>query len=314
MSLQSYIIFLLFSICLLLKSNTRVVYNKKQSMKTFNTIKDLQKYINQLKYVQNKSIGIVPTMGALHKAHISLLHASQKDNDVTVCSIFVNPTQFNNEEDLKNYPNTIKNDLKLLEIGGCDILFIPSVEEIYPQKVSLKLFFGTIETELEGKHRPGHFNGVGIIISKLFNIVKPNRAYFGEKDFQQLAIIKKLNADLGFGVEVVGCSTLREENGLAISSRNFRLSENGKNVASVLYEILSQVKLDILNGLDVRDILEKEKNNISKNTEVDLEYLEVVDSITCLPEYSPKQNQRLNIATAAFVEGVRLIDNISFHL
>ena len=281
-------------------------------MKIIKTVKEIKEYLTELKYLHDKSIGLVPTMGALHEAHLSLIRASKNDADISVCSIFVNPTQFNNVEDLKNYPNTLEKDLDKLEKAHCDVVFLPSVEEIYAKKTILNFDFGTIVSGLEGKHRPGHFNGVALIISKLFNIVEPDKAYFGDKDFQQLAVIRCLNEDLGFGVEVVGCETLREKNGLAMSSRNLRLSPEAKSKAAILFENLNKVKEEILNGVEVHTAVLKATNSISSNASLNLEYLEVVDGISICPVSKVKKGQKLNIAIAAFIEEVRLIDNIAF--
>ncbi|MTI37996.1 pantoate--beta-alanine ligase, partial [Fulvivirga lutimaris] len=195
-------------------------------MQIFRDISSLQLSLNELK-LERKTIGLVPTMGALHDGHAALLKASLAENDVTVCSIFVNPTQFNNDEDLKNYPRTYEEDIEFLKSFECDIVFNPSAEEMYPKSPSLKFNFADLEQSMEGSYRPGHFNGVAIVVSKLFNIVNPDRAYFGQKDLQQYRIISQLVEDLSYNIELRQIPIKRDENGLALSSRNKRLSTSG---------------------------------------------------------------------------------------
>ena len=207
----------------------------------FKSINKLNKEVNF-----KASVGFVPTMGALHKGHLSLLHASSKNNDLSIASIFVNPTQFNKREDLDNYPRTLEHDLVLLEKNLCDVVFIPSIDEIYTNGVSSQHFdFDGLENEMEGKYREGHFNGVGTIVKKLFEIVLPTNAYFGEKDFQQLQIIRKLVKKLTLKVNVISCATHRETNGLAMSSRNSRLTSQERDAASIIFQILCEVKTKI---------------------------------------------------------------------
>ena len=208
-------------------------------MKIVNSIKELKSYLAEEKR-NNKQIGFVPTMGALHDGHLSLVERCVKENDVCVVSVFVNPTQFNDKHDLETYPRTLDKDCTLLEPVGCDYVFAPSAEEMYPEPDTRTFDFGTVSAVMEGARRPGHFNGVCQIVSKLFDAVKPHRAYFGEKDFQQLAIIREMVRQMKFDLENVGCPIVREEDGLALSSRNARLSsderENALNISRTLFK------------------------------------------------------------------------------
>ena len=209
-------------------------------MRVFETILSLQKEITSLK--KNNSIGFVPTMGALHKGHLSLIKQAKLENNIVVVSIFVNPTQFDNKADLDKYPSTLENDLKLLKKVHCDLVFVPSVKEIYSEYIQSESFnFGGIENEMEGKFRDGHFNGVGTIVKRLFTIVKPNNAYFGEKDFQQLQIIKKLVEIEKLPIEIIGCKIFRENDGLAMSSRNTRLEPAYRDVAPFIFKTLKKI-------------------------------------------------------------------------
>ena len=208
-------------------------------MKVIHTIEDLQAGLSVLK-AQGKKVGLVPTMGALHAGHASLVKRSVNENDVTVVSVFVNPTQFNDKNDLVKYPRTLEADCKLLEDCGATLVFAPSVEEMYPEPDTRQFGYAPLDTVMEGAFRPGHFNGVCQIVSKLFDAVKPHRAYFGEKDFQQLAIIREMVRQMKFDLEIVGCPIVREEDGLALSSRNARLSsderENALNISRTLFK------------------------------------------------------------------------------
>ncbi len=222
-------------------------------MKVFKTKKELKTYFKEFRS-ENSKIGFVPTMGALHKGHLSLLEKSIENNDITIASIFVNPTQFNKKEDLENYPRTLESDLSLLESISCDVVFIPSVKEIYTNTVTSSHFnFDGLETLMEGKYREGHFNGVGTIVKKLFEIILPTNAYFGEKDFQQLQIIRKMVEKTALDVTVVCCATHRETSGLAMSSRNARLTTEEKEAATIIYKTLQEVKKKI-NHLPLTDI------------------------------------------------------------
>jgi len=278
-------------------------------MKIINSIIKLKSELLPLK---NSTIGFVPTMGALHDGHLSLIEKSKKENDFTICSIFVNPTQFNNKEDFEKYPNTINEDTKLLEKQNCDFLFLPSSKEIYSSKSILKFDFGNLENTMEGRFRPGHFSGVALIVSKLFNIVNPTKAYFGQKDFQQLAIIKQLVIDLSFDVEVISCPTIREKNGLAMSSRNERLSKHEKHESSIIHNSLqlAKTKLLSLKKTDIIDI-KAEIELQFENSNLQLEYLEIVSSTSLEPILTNENLNNTTICIAAFCGNVRLIDNIT---
>lgn len=281
-------------------------------MKVFKTKKELKMYLSEFRS-ENATIGFVPTMGALHKGHLSLLHASSKNNDLTIASIFVNPTQFNKREDLDNYPRTLEHDLVLLEKNLCDVVFIPSIDEIYTNGVSSQHFdFDGLENEMEGKYREGHFNGVGTIVKKLFEIVLPTNAYFGEKDFQQLQIIRKLVKKSTLKVNVISCATHRETNGLAMSSRNSRLTSQERDAASIIFQILCEVKNKIgktpLKAIDQWVSEQFEKHPLFK-----LEYFTIANEETLkkISEISPQKNYRAFIAV--YAREVRLIDTISLN-
>lgn len=251
-------------------------------------------------------------MGALHEGHISLVDASIKDNDVTVASIFVNPTQFNNPEDLLKYPRTLEADCAMLEQAGCTAVFAPSVEEMYPEKSSLLINFGTLESVMEGASRPGHFNGVGIVVSKLFHIVSPHRAYFGQKDLQQVSIIKRLVSDLAFNLELIVCPTIRETDGLAMSSRNRRLNNAERNIAPHIYRILEEAKQSLLAGKDITETVSAASSAFNAIPEFKLDYFEVADVKTLQPIATVGAVGTNAICVAAFLGPVRLIDNVVF--
>lgn len=278
-------------------------------MKIFDTIIDTQNY---LKSNLEKTIGFVPTMGALHEGHIALIKKSTVENDLTVCSIFVNPTQFNNPEDLKKYPRTLEEDCKMLDEAGCDIVFAPSAEEMYPTLPQLKLNFGYLEEIMEGKFRPGHFNGVGIVVAKLFNIVKPTRAYFGQKDIQQVAVINRLIKDLSFDLQMVVCDTIRENDGLAMSSRNRRLSAEARALAPKIFESLKLGEQLLLEGNSI-EIVKNEIIDFYKNYPAfELEYYEITNFETLESTTEYNQKNKTAIIIAAHLGGVRLIDNYIF--
>ena len=279
-------------------------------MKVFKTQKKLRRYFKEF-YSENATIGFVPTMGALHKGHVSLIEESLRNNDITIASIFVNPTQFNKKEDLENYPRTIKSDLNLLEKVHCDVVFIPSVSEIYTNTISASHFnFDGLESEMEGRFRKGHFNGVGTIVKKLFEILQPTNAYFGEKDFQQLQIVRKMVEKNHLSVAVVGCSTFREDDGLAMSSRNKRLTDDERNAASIIYKILKKTA-EKIQTQSIDDIKKWVSNEFKKHSFFELEYFviaeeETLENATIL---SPKKQYRAFIAV--YANTIRLIDNIS---
>ena len=280
-------------------------------MEVFTSIQGLRSFLNQQRSL-NKSIGLIPTMGALHEGHISLLNNAKSENDITVCSIFVNPTQFNNSEDLAKYPRTLEQDCNMLEVAGCSAIFAPSVDEMYPEPPVMTFNFGTLETVMEGASRPGHFNGVGIVVSKLFNIVQADRAYFGQKDLQQVSVIRQLIADLAFPVKLVICPTVREVSGLAMSSRNQRLSTQEKNQASNIYQILTASKDALLNDEEVETVKEAAIKKFAALPEFTLDYIDIVDIKTLLPVSKINTAGSTAICVAAFLGPVRLIDNIVF--
>lgn len=263
---------------------------------------------------REQSLGLVPTMGALHDGHLQLVRKSLEDNDCTVVSIFVNPLQFNSKEDLDKYPRTFEEDLTILKEEGVDYVFSPSDEEFYKNEPIIKIDFGSLETVLEGEHRPGHFKGVGLVVSKLFNVISPNRAYFGLKDLQQYLLIKQMGKDLSFPVEVVGVDTIREKSGLAMSSRNRRLSDEGLKVASNIYRTLLTIKEDILSKENLEDSLVKGRAILERIGGIQVEYLEVVDGSTLEALVDIQGKDELAICFAGYVEGIRLIDNLYLRL
>lgn len=263
---------------------------------------------------QNKTIGLVPTMGAIHDGHLSLLEKSLLDNDCTVVSIFVNPTQFNNAEDLEKYPRNLERDVKTIEsLSDQIVIFAPSVTEIYQNNtVSESFSYDGLEFEMEGAQRPGHFDGVGTVVKKLFEIIRPNQAYFGEKDFQQLQIVKKMVEKTGLNVKVVGVSIHRELSGLAMSSRNERLSAQGLEQATYLYQVLLEAKkrFDSENPVKVQQFVESEFKN---NPNFDLEYFTIADEATLKSVIEKEAGHKYRGFLVAHLEGVRLIDNISLN-
>ena len=253
-------------------------------------------------------VGFVPTMGALHQGHISLVERAVRENETVVVSIFVNPTQFNNISDLELYPRTLEADLKLLEATGCRYVFAPSVEEIYPEPDNRKFDFGNLGMAMEGQFRPGHFNGVAQVVSRLFSIVEPSKAYFGLKDFQQLAIIREMVRQLHLPVEIVPCEIVREQGGLAMSSRNERLSAEGRRNASRIYQVLSGSE-NLTGSFSVADLAAWITREINKNPFLSVEYVEIVDETTLGKVIHWQQPGRKVVCVAVWCENVRLIDN-----
>ena len=256
----------------------------------------------------HKSIGFVPTMGALHAGHLSLVEPCRKENCITVVSIFVNPTQFNDKNDLANYPRAFQEDLNLLTSAGCDVVFAPSVEEMYPEEDTRVFDFGLLDKVMEGAHRPGHFNGVAQIVSRLFDVIQPDRAYFGEKDFQQLAIIRRMVAMLNKPVQIVGCPIVRETDGLAMSSRNVLLTaeqrQNAPVIARTLYACRKKISATPLNDLK-KWVTEQIDNTPGLRTE----YFDIVDRNT-LQTAAQYKEDALQGCIAVHAGTVRLIDNI----
>jgi len=280
-------------------------------MEVFTSIPSLKNFLLQQR-LQNKSIGLVPTMGALHEGHISLIENAKTQNDIVVCSIFVNPTQFNNPEDLAKYPRTLEEDCAMLEKAGCSAVFAPSVEEMYPEKPTLTINFGLLETVMEGASRPGHFNGVGIVVSKLFNIVEPHHAYFGQKDLQQVTIVKRMVEDLSFNLELIICPTIREIDGLAMSSRNRRLSKEERSHAPIIYKILLDAQEKLHNGDTVEEVKESVQLEFHVLAGFELDYFEVVNTKTLQPIHTIGREGTTALCIATYLGPVRLIDNVVF--
>jgi pantoate--beta-alanine ligase len=257
------------------------------------------------------TIGFVPTMGALHDGHLSLMQQSLEKNDTTVVSIFVNPTQFNNPEDLLKYPRTLEQDIeKIAKLNPLIVVYAPTVEDVYEGKVLSQNFnFDGLENQMEGKFRPGHFDGVGTIVKRLFEIVQPTNAYFGEKDFQQLQIVKKMVSKNNLPVHVVGCAIFREKNGLAMSSRNERLTTEEREKAAFIYQTLQTVK-DKFENNEIQAIHTWVKNSFEKNASFQLEYFEIAEEETLLPCDSKKENKKYRAFIAAFINNIRLIDTL----
>jgi pantoate--beta-alanine ligase len=278
-------------------------------MKIFNTKQELKSYLNAQKE-RTKTIGLVPTMGALHQGHLSLIKKAKRKNDVVVVSIFVNPTQFDKKEDLTNYPKTIENDTKLLESVSCDVLFFPSVEEIYEDHVSSEKFdFDGLEHLMEGKFRQGHFDGVGTIVKTLFEIVTPHKAYFGQKDFQQLQIIKKMVKKHHLNVKIKGCAIFREEDGLAMSSRNTRLSKEHRVAAPFVYKILKKVRKKFATE-NTDKVTEWVENQFKKHPLLNLEYFTIAAEKSLETIKNKESNKKNRAFIAVFASEIRLIDNI----
>ena len=282
-------------------------------MKVINKTSDLQAIIEQFKN-DGKSIGLVPTMGALHKGHLSLVKNSISNNDITVVSIFVNPTQFNNPNDLASYPRTVDKDLELLQTVGCDVVFAPEADDIYSKSETDSRFefdFEGLDKVMEGKFRPGHFNGVVQIVSKLFDLVRPNRAYFGEKDFQQLAIIRLMTRRYNLPIEIVPCPIVREDSGLALSSRNSLLKDNEKQVASHIYAVLNESR-QFVPQTEVEELKQCVIAAIEQKPELKVEYFDIVDGHTLKSIGKWDECDYVVGCITVFCGNVRLIDNICY--
>ena len=281
-------------------------------MKIFQFASQLNDELNRNK-IQGKKIGFVPTMGALHDGHLSLIQKSQTENDLTVCSIFVNPTQFNNQEDLINYPSSNEEDTKLLQEINCDYLYLPNPKDVYPNGLKTNAFhFGGIENEMEGAKRPGHFDGVATVVKRLLEITIPDRAYFGEKDFQQLQIIKKLVALEHIPCEIIPCAIFREKNGLAMSSRNRRLNPAQLQAAPAIYQSLVKAKSNF-ESKTITELHEAISLQYKNMDELDLEYFEIADIDTLKPAKQKEKNKKYRAFIAVFAGSIRLIDNIDLN-
>lgn len=281
-------------------------------MQVVNTVQQLQKQISVAK-ASNHKVGFVPTMGALHDGHLSLVKQAADECDIVVVSIFVNPTQFNNSKDLERYPRDLQTDLDALSTVKCDFVFAPAVNEVYPEEDNRQFNFGALETVMEGQYRPGHFNGVAQVVSRLFDMVKPDKAFFGLKDFQQLAIIRAMTKQLELSVEVVPCAIVREEDGLAMSSRNTLLSQaqrkNAPLIARTLFESCNFVPDTSVEGVKKQVI-----DTINTDTELDVEYFEIVDGYTLQPVDNWNESEYIVGCIAVFAGEIRLIDNVTYKL
>ncbi|MFN7491644.1 MAG: pantoate--beta-alanine ligase [Cyclobacteriaceae bacterium] len=276
-------------------------------MEIFNEIKPIRAFLTAQKKL-GRTIGLVPTMGALHDGHIELIRSSRQENDLTVCSIYVNPTQFNNATDLEKYPRTLAADSALLQEAGCDVVFAPANSEMYASPSQLHFDMGHLDKILEGEFRPGHFSGVALVVSKLFNIAAPTRAYFGQKDFQQYKVITRLVEELMFDIELRSVPIVRETSGLAMSSRNQRLTAEEREHATVFYRSLLLAKDLLKKGESIIPVREKVKQLCESVPAVRLEYFEWVDTVNLKPAENVSSQTILLIA--GYVGEVRLIDNL----
>ena len=277
-------------------------------MKVLKSKKTLIDYVERQREM-GKKIGFAPTMGALHQGHLSLYKAAKKENDEVISSIFVNPTQFNNPDDFQKYPKTLEKDIELLEKAGVDAVYVPNVEEMYPDGLNSKKYdFDGLENEMEGKYRPGHFDGVGTIVEELFRQVQPHNAYFGEKDYQQLAIIKKMVEKTKLPVKIHGVPTLREEDGLAMSSRNVRLTETQRKEATIIYETLTKVK-EWFKVISLEEIKQR-VTDIFRNSNFELEYFVIADEEMLKEANAIDENKEYRAFIVAYADTVRLIDNM----
>ncbi len=281
-------------------------------MKLIHTIGDLRQALAEAR-AKGEKIGLVPTMGALHAGHASLVRRSVEENGLTVVSVFLNPTQFNDKKDLERYPRTLEADCALLEQVGADIVFAPSVEEMYPEPDTRRFSYPPVDTVMEGAFRPGHFNGVCQIVSKLFAAVEPDRAYFGEKDFQQIAVVRAMVKDLGFGVEIVPCPVVREESGLAMSSRNTLLTDEERAVAANIYAVLSKSR----NFASTHTLAETRRyvvDALNAIVGLEVEYYSIVDGDTLqeLAHWADSDNIVGCITVFCGSKPIRLIDHIRY--
>lgn len=279
-------------------------------MKVAETVQQLHDVLDHPR-VAKQSIGFVPTMGALHEGHLSLVKQCKGQNDVTVVSIFVNPTQFNDKNDLKNYPRMPERDTAMLREAGCDVVFMPGEQEMYPEPDTRQFDFGALARVMEGVHRPGHFNGVAQVVTRLFDMVKPHRAYFGQKDFQQLAVIRKVVKDLQLPVEIVACAIVREADGLAMSSRNMLLSPDQRTHAVLISRTLFRAR-DIAGARSVEEVKDFVTKTLNADPFLDTEYFEICNDTTLQPVLSWNDAGGKTGCVAVRVGKIRLIDNVSF--
>jgi pantoate--beta-alanine ligase len=276
-------------------------------MLVLHKIKEIQEIIASEKQ-KGRTIGFVPTMGALHRGHISLIQISKQQTDITVCSIFVNPTQFNNASDLTHYPRTPEADIRLLEEAGCDILYMPDVNDVYPENDERKFDFGYLDTVLEGAHRKGHFNGVGQVVSILLEGVNPNKAFFGSKDYQQVMVVKELVKQMHLSVDIVPCPILREADGLAMSSRNTRLSAEQRKTAALVPKLMTEAReIALQNDLAAAKAFVTDR--ISEQPTMKLDYYEICDAESLKAIAHISEARQAVSLIAVFVGNIRLIDN-----
>ncbi len=279
-------------------------------MKVIRTVSELTDQLGRLRE-KGQTIGLVPTMGALHAGHLSLMTRARAENDVVVASVFVNPTQFNNPDDLRTYPRTEEADCRLLEQAGVDFAFIPTVEEIYPEPDTRVFDLGPVAEVMEGAMRPGHFNGVAQIVSKLFAWTRPTRAYFGEKDFQQIAVIRRMASLEGFDIDIVSCPIKREDDGLALSSRNTRLTPQQRAIAPAIHRILTE-SLDWAKSMTVDEVKKRVTEEIDAVDGLRTEYYEIVDHLTMQPVSDWTATELPVGCVTVYCGDVRLIDNIKY--
>ena len=280
-------------------------------MEVFYKVRNLQHTISQLRR-EGKTIGFVPTMGALYEGHLSLIDCCQRDNDITVVSVFVNRVQFNRKKDYEKYPRDLEGDLEKLRQYESSLVFAPNEKEVYPQKDNRVFDFGHLDKVMEGKYRPGHFNGVARVVSRLFDIVRPDRAYFGEKDYQQLVIIRELTSRLNLDIEIVSCPLLREEDGLAISSRNQRLTREQRRHAAKISTLLFEAREHALNH-SVQELKIWVTQELSKDPYIDVEYFEIMDERNLRPIQHWSDTFYKRAFVSAWVGEVRLIDNVKYY-
>lgn len=279
-------------------------------MKVVSKLEEIYSVITSLKS-SNRTIGLVPTMGALHEGHLSLIEKSKLENDFSIVTIFVNPTQFDKKEDLENYPSTLNKDLQLLEKIKCDLVFTPNSKEIYQNNISSETFsFDGLEHEMEGKYRQNHFDGVGTIVKKFFEIIQPTKAYFGEKDFQQLQIIKKMVSKENIAIQIIGCSIFRESDGLAMSSRNSRLTETQRQAAPFIYKTLKMAATRFQTD-SISEINSWVQQVFESNPTLKLEYFEIADEENLQTIRKKENHKKYRAFIAVFAGSIRLIDNIS---
>ncbi|MBI9062434.1 MAG: pantoate--beta-alanine ligase [Marinilabiliaceae bacterium] len=279
-------------------------------MEIVKTVIELQSYLKGFREKKN-SIGLVPTMGALHRGHLTLVKQAKEHCSVVVASIFVNPTQFNNPNDLQRYPRDLKKDCDLLETEGCDVVFAPDVTEVYPEKDERIFDFGDLENVMEGKYRPGHFNGVAQVVSRLFELVRPDKAFFGLKDFQQLAIVREMVSQLNFSVDIIPCETVRESDGLAMSSRNMLLTNQQRKNAPVIAKTLFE-SCNFASGKTVKETIDYVVSQVNEVEGLEVEYFDIADGYSLKAIDKWNESEYIVGCIAVFAGEIRLIDNVIY--